>query len=596
MNKNIKAHKTLLVCLVLILATLSVYWQVNNFKFINLDDSHYVYDNHHVLRGLSSESIFWAFSKIHCSLWIPFTWLSYMLDYELYGLNSGGYHLTNVIFHIINTLLLFFVLKKMTGAMWKSAFVAALFALHPLHVESVAWVTERKDVLSTFFWLLTIWSYIRFINNSSIIWYLWALAFFVCGFMTKPMLVTLPFTLLLLDYWPLGRFSNNKKVSVKNSKYQNNYIKIFIYLVKEKAVFFVISIIGSTFTFYVGKTTKAIQSFEILPLSTRIANAFVTYVSYIIKMAWPLKLSIFYPHPGLSLPLWQIIGSGLLILFMSVVIIRLIRKYPYLFFGWFWYLGTLVPVIGLVQAGSQSMADRFTYIPLTGIFIIFAWGFSEILSGNRFKIFIHSLLSGVILIACMIVSWFQVSHWENSYTIFEHSLNVTDNNYLAHINFAGELTFESKYYEAIKHLNQALAIKPTMTTYNAMGDNLSRLGKYNEAIEYYLIALNINPEYSEAYYNMGNAFNALGKTDEAIKCYSKALRNNSELYRAHNNLGGIYALRGDFEKAIYHYSEALRIKPDFVDSHKSLGNVLKYMGRIEEAEKHFRKAKSNNSN
>jgi len=348
----------LLISLFLILTTLVAFEQVRNHAFLNLDDNIYVTENRQVQSGLTFKSLAWAFTAMHAGLWHPLTWLSHMLDCELYGLNPGGHHLTNLLFHIVNTLLLFLVFKRMTGRLWMSGFIAALFALHPLHVESVAWVAERKDVLSTFFWMLTMWAYMRYVEGPGLNRYLLVLLSFTLGLLSKPMLVTLPFVLLLLDYWPLGRFqfgqlSGNSKLSTSKLISSSDQRSVALRLVLEKAPFFLLSALSSILTIFAAQRAGAVASLEYHPFESRFANALVSYVSYIEKMIWPHHLAVFYPYPE-AFPIWKVAGAGLLLVFVSFLVILAARKRPYLVVGWFWYLGTLVPVIGLMQAGSQA--------------------------------------------------------------------------------------------------------------------------------------------------------------------------------------------------------------------------------------------------
>ena len=372
--------RDLLTCLFIIMVTLSVYWQVQNFDFLNFDDDMYVTDNHHVQEGLTLKSIIWAFTTIHASNWHPLTWLSHMLDCQLYGINAGWHHLTNLLFHIANTLLLFFVFQKMTGCFWQSVFVATLFALHPLHVESVAWISERKDVLSTFFWMLTMWSYTRYVERLEVNRYLLVILFFTLGLMSKPMLVTLPFVLLLLDFYPLYRFRFQKSDTSANPKQRSN----ILLLVLEKIPLLVLTAVSSAVTLYAQKHGEAIMSLDAISLKIRISNAVVSYIKYIGKMIYPSNLAVMYPFQGI-LPWWKITGACLILVSMSLLAIRIIKQSSYFAVGWLWYIGTLVPVIGLVQVGNQSMADRYTYVPLIGLFIIITWGVSELMVQWRYR-------------------------------------------------------------------------------------------------------------------------------------------------------------------------------------------------------------------
>jgi tetratricopeptide (TPR) repeat protein len=577
-------RRDILVCMFLVLSTLSVYWQVHNYDFVNFDDDKYVSDNRHVQVGLTLESITWAFTTNHVSNWHPLTWLSHMLDCQFYGINPGRHHLTNLLFHIANTLLLFFVFRKMTGHLWQSTFVASLFALHPLHVESVAWISERKDVLSTFFWLLTMWSYILYVQHPRVDKYLLVLLFFILGLMAKPMLVTLPFVLLLLDFYPLYRFH---KSADSNNSYQR---PIVFRLVLEKIPLFVLVVMSSAMTFYAQKHGGSVASLDTIPIQARIANALVSYVYYILKMIYPSKLAVLYPH-SVILPWWQVTGACLLLLSISFLAIRVIKQSPYFVVGWLWYLGTLVPVIGLVQVGSQSMADRYTYIPLIGIFIIIIWSIAEFVTRWNDKKIILPTIATAILFVFMTITFLQVGYWENSITLFEHTLEVTSNNRTAHNNLGLALQEQGRIDDAIKHYLEALRIKPDYEdAHNNLGLALQEQGRIDDAIKHYLEALRIKPDYEDAHSNLGVALREQGRIDDAIKHYLEALRIKPDLEEAHNNLGIALQEQGRIDDAIKHYLEALRIKPDYGETHYNLGNALKEQGRIDDAIKHYLEA------
>jgi len=579
-------HADMLVCLIFVMVIFAVYWKVPNFDFIVFDDGQYVTENHHVKEGLTLKSITWAFTIIHASYWIPLTWLSHMLDCQFYGMNPGGHHLTNLLFHIANTLLLFFVFRKMTDSLWQSGFVAALFALHPLHVESVAWVSERKDVLSTFFWMLTMWSYVWHVENPSVKRYVLIVFLYTLGLMSKPMLVTLPFVLLLLDFFPLYRIRLEQTDDDNNAQ---QWLVIFR-LVWEKVPLFVLSAISSVVTFYAQQQGGAVVSLGALPLKARIANALCSYAKYMGKMVYPAKLAIVYPYSGVF-PWWKISGSLLLLVSISFLAIRGIKQRPYLAVGWLWYLGTLVPVIGLVQVGRQSMADRFTYVPYIGLFIIIAWLVPELLTKWRYRKIWLAASATVILSIFTAVTWKQIGYWENSITLFEHTLKVTTNNYVAHNNLGAVLYGQDRTDEAIGHFLQALRIKPdAVDAYNNMGSALFKQGRTDEAIAYYLEALRIQPDYVDAHTHLGAALNRQGRTDEAIVHYLQALRIKPDDVKAHYNLGNALDKQDRTEEAIGHYLEALRIQPDYVDAYNNLGNVLGRQGRTKEAIDHYLQA------
>jgi tetratricopeptide (TPR) repeat protein len=564
-------HRDILVCLFLVMATLAVYWQVQNYDFVNFDDSEYVYENRHVQEGLTLKSIIWAFTTIHLGNWHPLTWLSYMLDCQFYGMNPGWHHLTNLFFHIANTLLLFFVFRKMTGSLWRSGFVAGLFALHPLHVESVAWVSERKDVLSTFFWMMTMWSYIWYVEHPVFHRYILIILFFALGLMSKPMLVTLPFVLLLLDFYPLNRFQFQRSDGGASSQ----QMPIVLRLILEKTPLFVLVVMSSAITFYAQKHGGAVASLEVIPLKARVANALVSYANYIGKMVYPSKLAVLYPHPGM-LPWWKIAGACLLLVSISFLAIRIVKQSPYFAVGWLWYLGTLVPVIGLVQVGSQAMADRYTYVPLIGIFIIIAWGIPELVEQWRYRKICLATLATVVFTILMAMTWKQVGYWKNSITLFEHTLKITSNNYLPHNNLGTALNNQGRTEEAIEHYLQALRIKPDYEkAHNNLGAALANQGRTEEAIEHYLQALRIKPDYVDAHYNLGLALANQGRTEEAIEHYLQALRIKPDYVDAHNNLAIALFRKGNIEGAIVHFRKALRINPDHIHAKRNLNKVLK---------------------
>jgi len=563
-------HRDILVCLFLVMATLAVYWQVQNYDFVELDDNAYIYENRHVQEGLTLESITWAFTTIHAGNWHPLTWLSHMLDCQFYGMNSGWHHLTNLFLHTANTLLLFLVFRKMTGSLWQSCFVAALFALHPLHVESVAWVAERKDVLSTFFWMLTMWSYIWYVEHPVVHKYILVVLFFALGLMSKPMLVTLPFVLLLLDFYPLNRFQFQQ--SDGSAKAQQR--SIALRLILEKIPLFVLVAISSAVTFYAQKHGGGVATLEVIPIKARVANALVSYVKYIGKMVYPSKLAVIYPHPGM-LPWWQIAGACLLLVSISFLAIRVVKQSPYFAVGWLWYLVTLVPVIGLVQVGTQSMADRYTYVPLVGIFIIIAWGIPELAAQWRFKKIWFITLAIVLLSTLMTVTWKQVGYWKNSITLFEHTLEVTSNNWMSHSNLGAALHIQGRTEEAIEHYLQALRLKPNhVDVHNNLGLALYSKGRTEEAIDHYLQALRIKPDDVNAHNNLGFTLYNQGRITKAIEHYLQALRIKPDFEKAHNNLGVALIRMGNIKGAISCFQEALRINPAYVNAKNNLKNAL----------------------
>ncbi len=580
--------KVFLVGLCLIIAILIAYAQASKFDFVEYDDPEYVTENSHVQESLTLGSIIWAFTSFHSANWHPLTWLSHMLDCELYGLNPMGHHWTNVQFHIANTLLLFIIFFKMTGAVWRSAFVAALFALHPLHVESVAWVSERKDVLSTFFGFLMIFAYYRYVKEPCHKNYLLVIMFFGLGLMAKPMLVTFPFVLLLVDYWPLNRMQFENDLLRQSNGITCFDFRKFPRLIIEKIPFFIMAIISCILTFLAQQSSGAVKALGALSLKTRIANAFVSYVSYVSKTIWPSKLAVFYPHPGDALSGWTILGAVLLIAMAILLSIRTLKKYPYIAVGLFWYLGTLVPVIGLVQVGEQAMADRYTYIPLIGLFILIAWGVPDLLKKWQYRKIFLGLSAVVILSALTISSLSQASHWKNSVALFENAVKVTENNYKAQNNLGTALGSVDPD-KAIYHYKESLKIKPNYVRalYN-LGTALSEKGNYDEAVLYFTKVLKINPKKTDARMNMANVLFKQGKSDKAVLHYNEILKFNSEHADTHSNLAYVLSTQGKFDEAISHYRQALRINPEYIKAQYNLGTILIKQGKFNEAIIHFK--------
>ncbi|MGD0786230.1 MAG: tetratricopeptide repeat protein [Sedimentisphaerales bacterium] len=508
MPKQVKKSPVFFIYIALIVSALLVFWQVRNFNFVNYDDDVYVYANPHVLNGLTAGNVIWAFTTGFASFWHPLTWLSLMLDRQLFGASSAGFHITNLILHIANTLILFLVLRQMTQKLWQSAFVAALFALHPLHVESVAWVSERKDVLSTFFWLLTMWAYVRYVNRPKISRYLWIVVFFTLGLMSKPMLVTLPFVLLLLDYWPLNRIKHfNRQVIYR--------------LVLEKIPFIILAAVFSVVAFLTQQSGRAAIEFTYLGLKYRIYNAFISYVTYIGKMFWPSHLAVFYPHPYENVSVLYAVISAVVLLALTILVLRFAKNRGYLVTGWFWYLGTLVPVIGIVQVGGFAMADRYTYITLTGLFIIVAWGISELLAKLPQRKIALGLLMILVLAPLGICAHRQTSYWKNGITLFSHALSVTQNNYI---------------------------------TYNNLGSAYASLGCWTQAIDACKNAIEIEPDFEGAYLNLGVAYSGLGRWQQAIDIYKQAIRIWPDDENAHYKLGVACLVIGDRNSALAEYN------------------------------------------
>lgn len=568
----------ILFCIFISILTVSIYWQIQGHDFIILDDPSYIYENNHVIRGLSLESVKWAFTESHVANWHPVTWISHILDHEFYELEPGGHHRTNLIFHTVNAILLFLVFMRMTGAFWQSATMATLFAIHPLHVESVAWASERKDVLSMFFMMLTIWAYIRYVEKRETKKYLLVVLFFALGLMSKPMLVTLPFVLLLLDFWPLNRAQEGLKK-----------------IITEKIPLFGLAIVSSLITFLVQQSDGATKSLVYYSMQSRIFNAISSYAEYLVKMVWPTKLSILYPHPGLVLLSWKVVLSGMVLIGITVLAVKTIRRAPYIAVGWFWYVGTLVPVIGFVQVGGQTMADRYTYIPLIGIFIIVAWGIPCLLKNIRRKKQILIALSMVVGSIFSFASWSQAKYWENSIVLFEHAIEVVDDenrNFAMAYNSLGLSYYKNKEYEkAIFHLKKCLKIDPDhWKCYHNIGDILVQKKEFQKAIRYFKRGIKINSKNYRGHNNIGVVLQRMGKVEESIKHFKKSIELKPDQGLSYYNLGKLLAENNRFNEAIFEYKKALKIDPKSFMIHLGLGNALAEKGLYPESIDHYKMA------
>lgn len=552
MNSKLSKRTNYLIFILLAAITLAVYWQVGGFGFITLDDPVYA-QNPHVLRGLTPRSMSWALTTMTQANWHPLTWMSLMVDASLGGGKPGVFHVTNVVFHLLNTLLLFVLLNRLTGCRWRSAAVASLFAIHPLHVESVAWVTERKDVLSTLFWLLTMLAYVTYVKNPALKRYCFVVLFFALGLMAKPMLVSLPFVLLLMDLWPLGR------AGVERSWWL---------LVREKIPLFVMSAASCVVTYLAQSRGGAMES-KVLPFGVRGANALVAYVSYIIKMVCPLNLAVVYPHPGTSLPIWQTVGSALILGALLMVAIKSARNRPYIIVGWLWYMVTLVPVIGLVQVGGQAMADRYTYVPLIGLFIILAWGVPELLAklepseSRQGKVSpLWLALGSVMLLGLMACTYIQVGYWRTNMSLYRHALYLDSSNQLAHLFMGDALILDRDYTGAIEEYETTLRLDPKQDIAHFKEARLLQiLGKPKEAAAHFQAALalsNNNPDYHKDY---GLFLLNMGRVDEAIDQFTEALEIRPEDTNTRNNLGCAYAREGDLDRAIDEFRTAVEMEP-----------------------------------
>ena len=685
-----------MICLLLAAAVITTFLRVGECDFISYDDFDYVANNSHIQGGIGPEAIGWALTSGYAGNWHPLTWISHILDVQLLGLNPHWHHLMNLLFHVANTLLLFTVLDLMTNSPWKSAFVAALFGLHPLHVESVAWVAERKDVLSTFFWMLTMAAYVRYAERprklsgfrldpasrgtaamtapspqprersvvstsggrGRIASYLAVVISFALGLTAKPMLATLPFVLLLLDWWPLGRM---REVGYRVSDLRNRTVSgdcqvpdsgvnepvlekkkkrragkkhatgprpvpeanlaagprqtlrdvesggeseghafrraLVLPLIREKIPLFILAAISCTVTYAVQQKSGAVQSAEVFPPGVRIANALVSYVIYMAKTVWPANLGIFYPHPGMR-PLWQVFGSAVITLGITLIVIREARRFPYLAFGWFWFTGTLVPVSGIVQVGAQAMADRYMYIPSIGLFIALAWGVPELLGKLDRRGNAPAVISACVLAFLSVVSWRQTGYWKDSIALYDHTLEVTGNNDRIHYNRAEVYQRLGNLQQAISDYDRTIEINPKyVDAYLNRGVAYRNIGNMRQAISDYDRAIEIDPGQAPAFYNRGIAYGRLGNYRQAIEDYGRAIEAGLETAEPYYNRGLAYAQLGDYRKAIENYDRAVYINPGYASAYNNRGLARLEIGdRGQAIEDFMTAARLNNEN
>lgn len=555
--KSARRVPALGISLALVAATMLVYFPTWHYDFVNWDDPRIISENPHLVGGLTRQGLVWAVTAAYYGDWHPVTWLSHMLDVQLYGLNAGAHHVSNVLLHIANTLILFSVLRRLTGAVLESALVAGLFAVHPLHVESVAWLSARTDVVSTLFWMLALWAYERYAREPRPGPYACVLLLFALGLMSKPMVVTLPFALLLLDFWPLNRVRTGgawpRWPAWPAPRTRQSAV---VRLVLEKVPLFAIAVAASIVTVVNRQQIGSLGTGEAYPLGFRVANALVSYVVYLEKTLWPSGLAALYPYRT-SIPPWWVLGSIGVLAVMTVLALRAARTYPYVTVGWLWYVGTLVPVIGLVQAGRQSMADRYSYIPLIGIFIMVVWGAAEVFNRWTSRRFALPATFIVVMSAFAVTARQQVSYWEDGVALWQHAVDVTTGNFVGHY---------------------------------SLGYVLAQRERTSEAIAQYAESLRIAPDFQDAHTGMGAALAKENRTAEAIDHYTRALRVKPDLPEAHNGMGNALMSQGKVAEAVAHYTEALRIAPDFADAHTGMGAALVKQERVDEAVHQFREA------
>jgi len=607
-NRNIQ----LLVCATLAVITVWAFGNVRTADFVTIDDPTYVSENLIVQQGLTGENLKWAFSTFYFNNYHPLVWLSYMTECQFFGPHPAVFHLLNLALHVANTLLLCVLLLRITSAFWASAIVAALFGLHPLHVESVAWISERKDVLSTLFGLLTLWVYYEYTVAKRLRWYVGAITLFTLGLLSKAMLVTLPFALLLVDLWPLQRLHLN------SARWMSDLRRLII----EKTPFFVLSAVAS-YIAYVAQS-DSVADIQGLPLSNRIENAVVSYARYLQKTFWPADLAVFYPHPG-EWPVAWAVGAGIFVLGVSVAAVAAIRKRPYLFVGWFWFVGTLVPVIGLVQIGSQSIADRYFYLPSIGLFVAIVWSAREFIQLRRIPAPVVAVAVIITVASCTVITRRQVNYWQNSYALFTHAEKVSPPNTVVLNNLADLLILDGRLDEAQKKLTAALKLDPeNQFSWGNLGTISLKQGHFDQAMEafqkglrinpnspelnfnmgltltfkrhlsdsipYYQRAIAAQPTYLDAYMQLGNVLVSLSAPASAVTNYVAAIRIKPDFAPAHYNLGTIYTEAGRPEDGVNHLQQAVRLNPDYSDAHRQLGVALLRMGNPAQARQHLEQA------
>jgi len=572
----------LLILLGLVVATFIAFEEVRSNGFV-YDDAMYVTNNPYVREGFTSKTLTWALTSPHSGSWHPLTWLSHISDYSLFGMDATGHHVVSLLFHLFNVLLLFYTLVRATGNVWPSAFVAAVFALHPLRVESVAWIAERKDVLSGTFWMLALAAYVRYVAQPGRGRYALVAVALALGLLSKPMLVTLPFVLLLFDLWPLDRLRAGAAAGEKKGGKHRGRTYSFRHLVVEKIPLFAIAVGFAIITLVAQKSQGAMtmmQSGE-LPFVIRIQNAAVSYLGYISKTFYPSDLAVFYPHQGADLPIGQAVGSFLVLIVVTALVVYAARHgRRYLLTGWLWYVVTLLPVIGLVQVGEQAMADRYTYLPSIGLLIMIAWGVGDVVARWPRAGRVAAVAAAVIVVALVVVTRIQVRHWRNSFALYEHALAVTDNNWVANYNLARAELLEGRIDEGIVHLEATLQLRPeSADARNNLGVALNAKRRYDEASEQFREAIRIRPEFARAHNNLGQALGLSGRLEEAIGYFQEALRIDPTYAKAHYNLCYTHAELGRLEEALRHCDAALRLKPDFVQAARIKTAILRRQER-----------------
>jgi tetratricopeptide (TPR) repeat protein len=590
-----------MLSVLLVIFSLALFSQTARHQFINFDDPGYVLKNPVVRNGLTFSGVVWAFTSTAMSNWHPVTWLSHMLDVQMFGLDPTGHHLTSVLLHAIAALLLFLFLEGITGFLWRSFIVALLFAVHPLHVESVAWVAERKDVLSCIFWSLTLIFYAAYVKKPGASFYILSLLMFFLGLMSKPMLVTIPVIMLLLDYWPLNRFPSKVPYPLEGEAQGGGEVADgqtrlhapeILLLLKEKIPFFLLSVLSAIVTIYGQHKGGAMATLVKVPVAARIENALISYIKYIALMFWPHDLAILYPFPK-DISFWQAGGSAILLALITFAVIRYRTKFPYLVTGWFWYLVALIPVIGLVQVGGQALADRYTYIPYTGLFIILCWLLPDLMGKWRYRTVALGALSVAAILISSIITWRQVTYWKDDISLYRHTLAVTTDNYLILNNYGIALDQRGDLTGAYGMFQETIRVNPrSAMAYNNLGALYVRWGNFADAANCYSRALEISPNYPFARSGLGKALAGMGRVDEAIWQYEQALSLDTTLAETQLNLAILLMKKGDSEKGMTHYSIALQLNPTSAKAPINMGTELASQGRLAEALEYFNHALS----
>ncbi len=603
-------RQTSFALVVLVGLILAAYWPVKKSGFVGFDDNLYVVNNRQVQSGLSWAGVVWAFTTTEAANWHPLTWLSHAADVHFYGLNPEGHHLTNVLIHVLNTLLLYWVLCKATRHSLRSLLVAALFGLHPLNVESVAWVAERKNVLTLFFGLLSLGTYVGYAQKGGWLRYLGSVGFFALGLMAKPMIVTLPCLMLLMDFWPLERLgglafskrdhsknrSSSRGAADKKMKHRSTTVTAGVQVLRsplqltlEKLPFFLLTILSSAVTVWAQGRYGAVQSMEFFSLPMRLMNACVSYTRYLSKLFWPTDLTVFYPHPGNTLPAWQAPAAAFLLAAISAFAVWRARRSPYIMVGWFWFVGSLVPMVGLVQVGDQAMADRYAYLPMIGIIVLLVWSLCD---GAPRVAPSSWVIPGLALVSlCLAIQTHrQLDHWRTNRTLYEHMLNVSPNNYVALTGMGLVFSEEGQLDEAAGHFYRAIEIKPHYTwaresiagVENNRGVLRARQGKHTEALAHYLRAVEYQSANAEFHYNLALCYVELRRWPEASDQYRQAIERDPRHFRAHRDLGSLLYEQGKTEEALAHYQQAIQIQPD-AQAYFNIGAVFANEGKPQEA-------------